>query len=191
MPEGWSELQKRISAANPAPYDENPEYRDFMMWYPPVSFAAYIAASCWTTLALGSYRIDSVSLAGREFPIFQDRIALLGGVDPISSACFASAILVGLLLMPVMLGIQSVGYWKTVLRHGVYKPVTFLSAVFPIRGCALLSIFSWVVFVGVPRSGPSAPVGMAGIFHWPMFPVLGSAVTWTTGFWIFGALTGF
>lgn len=190
MLEGWRELQARISAANPAPYDETPQYKDFMLWFPPLLLALYIAASYWITLTFSGYLSGIAVFIEVNFPIFRDRIAFLGGVDSVSTNALSATIIVGVVFTPAALVFHSIGYWRTSLRQGKYRPVTLLSLVFLIRGGVLFSALFWILFLDVPISGHSARIGMAGIFHWPIFPGIGSVVTWIADGWIFCAAVG-
>lgn len=190
MLEGWREFQTQISAANPAPYDETPQYKDFMLWFPPLLLALYISASYWITLTFRDYLGGIAVFFEGNFPIFRDRIAFLGGVDSVSTNAFFATIIAGVVFTPAALLFHLIAYWRTSLRKGKYGPVTLLSLVFMIQGGALFSVFFWIFFLDVPISGHSARIGMAWIFHWPIFPGIGSVVTWIAEGWIFCAAAG-
>lgn len=105
-----------------------------------------------------------------------------------SSAAFTAVITVSIGLTPISILVQAIGYRNAVVRHGQWKKVRPLSAVYLLQGWLVISVFFWIAFVSVPVSGGAANVGMASIFFWPIFPCIGLSITWIVQSWVFGTL---
>lgn len=190
MLEEWRRFNSKITDANPAPYDETASYKKFMMWFPPASLAAYVAVSYVVTLLLEQKLVLVSRFIEMQIPILSNRVSYIGGAESISAHAFSATILTGLALTPLVMMTQWNGYWRSGIDEREFSKVGLFSAIFILRGMAILMIFIWIAFVDTPASGKVARVGMAGIFSWPIFPAIGSAIIWMAAGLFFCGLIG-
>ena len=186
----WRDFQRKVSAANPAPYNETPQYKDFMMWFPPLSLAVFVACSYFLTATFGNALGRIAEFDAPHFRVFGERIAFLGGPESCSSKAFISTIATAILLTPILLVLHLRGYLRAHSGGWNYKPLTMLTLVYLMQGMVLFGIFFWIAFIDVPKSAGVANVGAGGIFFWPIFPVLGSTLLWMLEGWICCAIIG-
>ncbi len=174
----------------PAPHDETAAYKRFNGWFSIISMLFFVAAAYGSTW-LFSAKLDKASVwLSTALPILEPRIEFLRSVDGYSHLPYTATVISGMISVLVMIIIQAVFYWKTVVRPGKAKgviPKTFgLMAYLALVFAALV----WIAFIFTTNTYDPRWPGMTRVILWPIFPLLGGAMASLTATVLFSILVG-
>lgn len=145
-----------------------------------VFFLAVIAATVVVSYVLYFTPIprapEAEEFVLRFLPALETRVSFLGLVDEKSKISYLATVLACLFVCPLLMFIQGIAYWKTVISKGVCFRVSKMSA------AAVGIIMAWIIFLlfgGFIFSPylfhPGRP-GMSRVLFWPVFPLLGGGI---------------
>lgn len=174
-------LSSRFSAwmrsAAPAPFDETEEYRRFTAKLVIISTIVMFAAAyifSFFAIAEGA----SVGFA-ENFSILSNRLQFLRMNDHDSYVSFSATLLSSSILVPIVLAVWVLGYWKTVAAQKKCRPAsidTFFALIFYIL---FGSFMIFIAYIFVPANFDPRWPGNARIIFWPIFPAINFMGVWS------------
>ena len=188
MFEEFKDFQIKVTASAAAPYNETPEYAEFMSVFLPTTLAISILISYLFSILI-QYNIWFLDGKILELlPVLTERMKFLEYYGEASKASLTGTVLAGLFSLFFALTFNMIGYWKSVIALGGCKKLNYLSAVSLLSGWVVVLVISWIVFIDVPHTGGSGRIGTAIIFRWPVFPFIGAVTFWLLEFCVFSII---
>ncbi len=162
MPSNFKTFKKNLLDHAPAPHWETSEYQSFANIFMLVAFGVAMVLPYATLFQFDSV-LDDASLWLMDYmPFLKARLMFLEALDGHARNSFTATALSGFVLTPILLIVNSIGYWQTVVCRRCRKigPLTFVSMIY---APAVFYVLCWIAFVDVPRSFQSRYPGTARI----------------------------
>jgi len=125
-----------------------------------------------------------------SIPILEPHIEFLKSVDEYSHLPYTATVISGLFLCLVMVFIQAVFYWKTVVGPRKAKGVTSKTFSLLLVLAVMIAAMVWIAFIFVPTPYDPRWPGMARVIFWPIFPFFGGVVVSLSASVLFTILVG-
>jgi len=164
-------FRESAHAAEPAPYDETEQYRQFNNVFIPIWFGILVVFMYGLCFFYPSPELLTEQV-GRNFPIFQDRISFLRKFHYASYLTYGTVVFGSLCIAVAHLIINFAAYWICVVKPRKYKRVSIDTAIWMISVLLALIFLFYGCFLFISDTFNPRRPGMMRLFFWPNFPCI-------------------
>jgi hypothetical protein len=171
---------------SPTPRNECPQFDAFRDRFSLITLFLNIFISYLSSVLI----IVPTETHSSSISFVANRMDFLREQDMNSLRVFLATLYSGFVLLPFVIILWGVGYWKTVIRLGKAKPVNSDTIVVMIFQITVAVAAFYIAFLSVPGVYDARWPGRARILFWPIFPAIGAMVFWLATILLFSAIVG-